>query len=229
MGCVWSVLSARAGDEILKHPAYVPVGNVPGLPRILILGDSISINYTVPVRKELKGKANVHRPLLNCAHSGEGIEKLEEWLGTGRWDVILFNFGLHDAVKATGTPVVSLQQYAQNLRRIAARLEATGAQLIWASSTPVESASRVPLYDMPHLNPAAHYSYDPEDIPKYNRVAAGIMREKGIPVVDLYSFVVQQPKSLQPPGDVHFTREGYAALASLVTAAIRQALPGLKG
>ena len=49
-----------------KKGAMAPVEDIAGLPRVLLIGDSISIGYTVPVREILKGKANVHRPLTNC-------------------------------------------------------------------------------------------------------------------------------------------------------------------
>ena len=37
----------------------------PGLPRVLIIGDSISMGYTLPVRELLRGKANLHRIPMN--------------------------------------------------------------------------------------------------------------------------------------------------------------------
>lgn len=43
------------------NPAYREIKDAPGLPRVLLIGDSISIGYTEPVRMELAGKANVHR------------------------------------------------------------------------------------------------------------------------------------------------------------------------
>src|SRR4051812_8323674 len=42
------------------NPAFAEVKDDPSLPRVLLIGDSISIGYTVPVRKLLQGKANVH-------------------------------------------------------------------------------------------------------------------------------------------------------------------------
>ena len=48
------------------NPAYAAVKDDPTLPRVLLIGDSISIGYTVPTREKLKGKANVHRPGTNC-------------------------------------------------------------------------------------------------------------------------------------------------------------------
>jgi len=81
-----------AGDS-----ALAPIEDVAGLPRVLLIGDSISIGYTVPTRALLKGKANVHRPPTNCSSTGYGLTMLDAWLGAKKWDVIHFNFGLHDA------------------------------------------------------------------------------------------------------------------------------------
>src|SRR5512137_2492523 len=47
---------------LANEPAFAPVSDDPKLPRVLLIGDSISIGYTLPVRKLLAGKANVHRP-----------------------------------------------------------------------------------------------------------------------------------------------------------------------
>ena len=78
-----------------KNPAMAPVEDVEGLPRVLLIGDSISIGYTVPARDALRGKANVHRPLTNCGPTTRGLEGLSQWLGETDWDVIT-NWGLHD-------------------------------------------------------------------------------------------------------------------------------------
>jgi len=43
------------GGEKKQDSAMVPVEDVAGLPRVLIIGDSISIGYTVPTREALKG------------------------------------------------------------------------------------------------------------------------------------------------------------------------------
>src|SRR5579862_6853691 len=77
-------------------PALRPIEETPGLPRVLLIGDSISIGYTLPVRALLKGRANVVRPPLNCGMTDRGLKHLDEWLGSNHWDVIHFNFGLHD-------------------------------------------------------------------------------------------------------------------------------------
>lgn len=46
------------GGEAAVDPALLPVQEQPGLPRVLLVGDSISIGYTLPVRTLLAGRAN---------------------------------------------------------------------------------------------------------------------------------------------------------------------------
>ena len=54
------------------------------------------MGYTIPVRALLKGKANVHRVLENGGPTINGLAQFQKWLGDGKWDVIHFNWGLHD-------------------------------------------------------------------------------------------------------------------------------------
>ena len=110
--------------------AWAYVKDDPKLPRVLLIGDSVSRGYTMAVRKALAGKANVHRAPENCGPTSNGLKKLDVWLGDGKWDVIHFNFGIHDRA----TPPA---QYEERLERIVARLQKTGAKLVWASTTPI--------------------------------------------------------------------------------------------
>lgn len=112
------------------NPALAQIEDQAGLPRVLLLGDSISMGYTVAVRSELQGKANVHRPPTNCGPTTTGLANLEKWLGEKPWDVIHFNWGLHDLkyVDDRGALVspkqkdahqqVPLEQYEKNLREL---------------------------------------------------------------------------------------------------------------
>ena len=204
------------------NPAMVKVEDVPGLPRVLLIGDSISIGYTVPVREMLKGKANVHRPLTNCGPTTNGVAKLDEWLGDGKWDVIHFNFGLHDLKYMgpngenladpkleTSQPQVPLDEYAANLHEIVKRLKQTNAKLIWRNTTPVPEGAKGRVVG---------------DAKKYNDVALQIMRENDIPVDDQYAFCMERLKEIQLPANVHFSPEGSKALAAQAVEAIEQAL-----
>ncbi|MFT5471543.1 MAG: hypothetical protein ACI8UO_006678, partial [Verrucomicrobiales bacterium] len=123
---------------------YVEFTPAANLPNVLLIGDSISEGYTLQVRELLKGKANVHRIPKNGGPARTAMPQIDEWLGDTKWDVIHFNWGLHDLMFFP-PPTVDpdqyererLEQYEKNLRTLVARLKLTGSELIWASSTPV--------------------------------------------------------------------------------------------
>jgi acyl-CoA thioesterase-1 len=186
----------------VPNPALAPIVDVPGLPRVLLIGDSISIGYTLPVRAALKGKANVHRPPGNCSSTGYSLTKIDEWLGTGKWDVIHFNFGLHDAkLPPEGVRHAAPADYEKNLRQLVQRMKATGAKLIWATTTPVPMGG--------NLAPNRRFG----DIATYNAIAAKVMAENGVAINDLNAAIAPHVEKVGRPTDVHFTEEGNALLA----------------
>lgn len=174
--------------------------------KILVIGDSISIGYTPFVTAALKGKATVVHNAGNAAHTRNGVAKIDEWLGDTKWDVIHFNFGLHDLkIMEDGKHQVELEEYAENLHSIVQRLKQTKAKLIWASTTPVPAGKITP-------------QRSPADVPKFNAVAARMMQLEKIAIDDLFS----ADHSGQLPADVHYTPAGYQALAQQVVKALGQ-------
>ena len=178
-----------------KSNAWDFVKDDPKLPRVLLIGDSVSRGYTQATRKVLAGKANVHRAPANCGPTASGLKNLEVWLGAGKWDVIHFNFGIHDR----GTPAAD---YVKRLEEIVTRLEKTGAKLIWASTTPIPD------------NPAQKQTA--QSIVEKNALAAEVMKKHGIPTDDLFAAMTPRLKEFQPPLDVHFTGAGYDFLGAKV-------------
>jgi hypothetical protein len=201
-------------------PAMEEIQDVPNLPRVLLIGDSISIGYTLPVRALLQGKANVHRPRENCSSTKAGLEKLDTWLGTGKWDVIHFNWGLHDlkyldannklVPPDKGKQQVPLDEYEKNMRALVERLKKTGAKLIWCSTTPVPEGSDGRVAG---------------DEVKYNETALKVMKEAGVAVDDLWAFAKPRLTEIQKPANVHYTDEGSQALAKQVVSEIEKFLP----
>ncbi len=198
-------LPAHKRDKVAgKSTAWDFVKDDPKLPRVLLIGDSVSRGYTQPTRAALAGVANVHRAPANCGPTAAGVKNLEVWLGAGKWDVIHFNFGIHDR----GTPAAD---YVNRLEAIVGRLEKTGAKLVWASTTPIPD------------NPAQKQTA--RSIVEKNALAAEVMRKHGIPTDDLFAALTPRLAELQNPHDVHFTGAGYEFLGARVAAAIRAALP----
>lgn len=206
------VLATFSAFAQAPNPAYAPVTDVSGLPRVLLVGDSISVGYTLPVRALLKGKANVHRLPENGGPTIRGLKQIDTWIGAGPWDVIHFNWGLHDLkVMEGGKHQVPLDEYRKNLETLVGRMEATGAKLIWASTTPVPEGKLSPVRRS-------------KDVLEFNRVAAEVMDAHNIPTNDLYTAALYRLKEIQRPLNVHFTEEGSEVLAGYVAGAIRGAL-----
>ena len=197
-------------------------------PRILILGDSISMGYLQGVKAFFGESAVVMRPYIlktgkgeNCEGTTRGVKAVHRWLALegGSWDIIHFNFGLHDIKRINPNtkrnsdnpnhpPQASLDLYIAQLREITQVLRKREAKLIFATTTPVP-AGKV----RPHRDPA--------DVLLYNQAAKDLMAEFQIQVNDLYAIALPKLMEIQMPSNVHFTKEGSLILARQVASAIR--------
>lgn len=202
----------EAPKQRVPSPVLAPIEDKPGLPRVLIIGDSISMGYTLPVRRLLDGKANVHRIPQNGGPTKNGIANIEKWLGTGKWDVIHFNWGIHDLkFMPDGKRQVETADYEANLRTLVTRMKKTGAKLIWATTTPIPAGDLVP---------ARRFG----EVADYNQIAARVMRENGVIINDLNAWITPKLAEMQKPKDVHYLDSGSEYLAQKVAQEILQAL-----
>ena len=186
-----------------RSNAWDFVEDRPGLPRVLLIGDSVSRAYTQTVRKELEGIANVHRAPANCGPTASGIKNIEVWLGDGKWDVIHFNFGIHDRNTAAA-------DYSARLEQLVERMKKTGARLMWATTTPIPDT--------------ADGKQKASSIIEKNGIADGIMKRHEVAVDDLHTAILPHLDKLQNPNDVHFTPEGNHFLGKTAATAIRTLL-----
>lgn len=215
------IASAMSASSLFLAP-QLPAADA-DLPKVLLLGDSISIGYTPLVIEGMKGKALVSRPKANCGDTKAGLANLDKWIAGGPWDVIHFNWGLHDLCyrnpeskeqghrdKVKGTLSVPLPEYEKNLETLVERLKATGATLIFATTTVVPEGE------------AGRFVGD--DV-KYNEVAERVMKKHGILINDLHATTKAfGPELFVGPGNVHYTKEGSTQLATQVMASIESAL-----
>jgi hypothetical protein len=192
------------------------------VPNCLIIGDSVSIGYTGVVKKALDGVCAVqHGPWDEHDGGAEttayGLSCLSEWLVTQaqahvKWDVIQFNFGLHDLSPATADQEV----YRQQLGRIADKLLRTGAKLQYALTTPFmpQSANGTMVVE------------------RLNALATREMWNRSIPIVDLYTTVTAHCGAVYEhcdwckidPCSYHYNNAGYTQLGNAVAAAFKARL-----
>ena len=211
IGVPWGL--AQEARTYTSKEICAPIADTPGLPRVLLIGDSISIGYTMPVRALLADEANVHRIPVNGQSSDFGLKHIDAWLGEGPGEVIHFNWGSWDThILETGAHRNSLEAYAAALRTLVDKMKATNARLIFATTTPFGRDKDGKL------------SIRRADVPRYNAVATEVMASAGVPINDLYALALPRLQELQDEDGVHFTPEGSQALAAQVAGKIREAL-----
>jgi hypothetical protein len=186
-------------------------------PKILIIGDSISMGYTPFVKEMLGDKAIVSHNNGNAQHSGYGLENIEAWIQEDDYDIIQFNWGLWDLCyrhpdskvqgnrdKINGTITFSTEEYGQNLEAIVKLLkEFTNARLIYVTTSYVPE------------NEAGRYEKDAQ---KYNKVAKEVMKKYSVQVNDIYKKSKTIHKKFGEGNDnVHYTKKGYEELGKVIS------------
>lgn len=180
--------------------------------KVLLLGDSIRLNYMPKVFRNLDGIAEVVGPADNCRFARYTIVNLDEWFGTfGNPDVIHWNNGIWDVHHFIGEDhaFTPLDQYLEDLERIYVRLRKTGAKIIFATSTPCK-----PEYI--HVNL--------EDLRRYNAAAVELLKDKVDEINDLYSLVNSDIEKYICDDKLHLSKEGIADVGNKVTEVVKKYL-----
>lgn len=197
------------------------------VPRVLLVGDSISGGYVGPVQKLLKGRAFVARG-SNGGPSTAGQEALDKVLGDEPWDIIHFNWGLHDmtwqfrmAAKDQG-----VDQYAARLEQLVLRLKKTGAKLVWATTTPWCPETYQYVKQRYHRE----LQFSAEDEKAWRNAALAVMKKHDVEVNDLHALLLPNLRDyLNKPDDIHFNAKGNEVMARQIAALIEKFLPRASG
>ena len=185
-------------------------------PKILIIGDSISIGYTLYVKTYFSNSAIVSHNPGNAQHTGTGLTNIEEWLAKDQWDVVQFNWGLWDLCyrhpdskefgnrdKINGKPEFTVSEYASNLDSLVTIIKRkSNAKLIFVTTTYV---------------PKDEPGRSENDVQNYNDAAKKIMKKHSVSVNDIYEASVSIHKlNGNGSNDVHYQKEGYEKLGTLI-------------
>ena len=178
--------------------AFLALAFTKPLPKLFVIGDSISIQYGPFLERYLNGIAQYERkqddgsaiknldvPMgANGGDSGMVLKYLESKLIEPGFkpDYMLLNCGLHDVKRNPVTNKIQIEaaQYRQNLEQIFHLLEKKHIQVIWIRTTPV--------VDNIHNKPGIAFLRYDKDVQEYNKIADEICLKNRIPIVDLYGF-----------------------------------------
>lgn len=150
------LLVAAAGVGLVR--AFRGPRIKPGKTRLLLVGDSLAVGLTPPVRA-LAADAKV--PFESQAASGFRIDqwarskKLEERLASFKPTMALVSLGTNDAY-ATGPTVV--QQTAAALETLLGKLRRSGAEVVWIGPPKLPGAKTPAVLGMlKQVIPSSHY------------------------------------------------------------------------
>jgi hypothetical protein len=170
----------------------IPSADSTNLPRVLLLGDSITSNYYDSVCRHLQGKAYVVRLATSFFVTDPMLlHQVRSVLAAMKFDVIQFNNGIHGMSHTD-------EEYSHGLVVLLRTIRdaAPEAKLIWASSTPLSESNHLdqPRHDMPRVK-------------ERNRIALDLMTKENIPVDDLYALMMPHA-DLHVPDGAHWTSQG---------------------
>jgi hypothetical protein len=187
---------------------WIPEATGTKLPRVLLIGDSITFGYYQAVADKLQSKASVARLTTSKAVGDPALlTEVALVLDQCRFDVVHFNNGLH----GWGYSEAEYQQHFPQLIATI-RKHAPKAKLIWATITPMRTAKDLSVV-----------AEGTKRVQARNKIAAEIVSKEGIAVDDLYGLVKDHTDYWSPDG-VHFNAKGVAVEAEQVTKRIKNSL-----
>jgi acyl-CoA thioesterase-1 len=116
---------------------------------------------------------------------------------------------LADPTDPTSHPQVPIEEYSENIKKLATRLKETGAKVIWRETTPVPEGAAGRIVG---------------DSAKYNAAAAKVIAEIGGIETDPFFAFAASISEHQRPANVHYTPEGSKLLGEHVAKVIEESL-----
>ncbi len=184
---------------------------------LILIGDSIRMGYEAAVRQQLVDRS-IWSPEANGGDSANVLRHLDEWVVRHAPAIVHLNCGLHDLKKPfdSDRAQVELDDYRRNLEQIFTRILATGATLVWATTTPVDEV-------LHHQN--KDFDRFAADVDRYNAVSLELAATKNVAVNDLHAVIDSAGAAhLRRDDGVHFTEPGSSLLGGAVADFVRPLL-----
>ena len=189
--------------------------------KVLLIGDSIRLNYQEKVRELLADTCEVVYPNGNCEFTLNTLWSIRQWFRDydwGRVDLIHWNTGIWDHHRNAddGEPLSTPEQYLYYNRRLHKQLATYTKNLIWATTTPAG-----PHYkpDPDWLCPLSREDWN-EEVSLYNDILRAYLVHQGVAIDDLYELVQHHWDYLTDDG-IHLSPAGVEGLGRQVADCIR--------
>lgn len=193
--------------------------------KVILLGDSIKSWYSKRVRELLQDKCEViFAEGDNGRFTYYSLRQLMEliWKHGEKIDLVHFNNGYWDMtiMPILNKPMMTIEEYQTGLRKIIELSRAAGADLIFATTTPLPASGKA----QDNTGTGSSFVFEQERVKVYNDAALQVMKEENITVNDLYEVCKQDKNFYKCEDNLHHTPEGNEVLAQQVAAAILKKL-----
>lgn len=203
-------LPPSARESIEWSDIWISHANETNLPRVLLIGDSITRAYYPEVEKHLAGKAYVARLATSRFISDPVLfQEIALVLGNIKFDIIHFNNGMHGWQHTEKEYEQAFPSFLEAIRKCA-----PNAKLIWADTTPLKVS--------PNLSADNQTQASDERIAARNLIALKVVQAQGIPVDDLNTPMRGHPEFHND--NVHFNEQGIVLQGTQVAAHIEELL-----
>ncbi len=216
--------------SFLTKTSLIALGSV-GLPgvvysdnqkKIALIGDSIRLGYQGYVALYLMDQAEIWTPDNMSINTIDILQEAHSWFKQRMTHIIHINSGLVD-IKCipyqSHNNLIPLEHYIDNIERIIKYIHQyqPDSVIIWGTTTPVIDSRVKSFYS--DSNDFMIYN---EDIIRYNEAGKKVMERLGVPINDLYTFVISGgTERIMLEDGIHFTETGYEFLGEQVAEALR--------
>lgn len=217
------VMLSYSGDQYTMYRAKI---KDPTRPRILVVGDSISIAYREYITAYFKGKAYVDYWVGGRWYEPASVEDentkvkraYKGVLSNGPYDVVSWNPMTLHMWNPDNPQYCSVEKYPANLTEIARYLKkiAPKTQFLWVRCTPYTTWDE-------NKNRTVDEKQS-ERLAIFNKLSDGVMVEQGIPEVDLWAVGKNAPQLSSADG-VHWSSKASELFAETISVEIEKYLP----
>ncbi len=202
--------------ELLEMDGKIPMfpfhEEIPGLPRVLLLGDSISLGIRTEAQKLFHPLANIQGAPTNSLGFDRYTTGLSDWLGKCPWDLVQFNVGMHFHPRKHGSSWT--RTYRNGIRDIvnAIKSHSPSAHIVIALTTPSPFDSNMTF---PNKASCPHYEkfHKAGFVSAMNEIAVSVAKDLGVTINDRYSFILPVLGDYQMICDIHYKDSGYQLMA----------------
>lgn len=201
--------STPVREDIEWLDVWLPHTNDKELPRVLLIGNSITRAYYPEVESLLGGKAYVGRLCTSKSIGDPALSaEIALILSCEKFDIIQFNNGMHGWGYTEDEYKRSFPELIKTIKE-----HAPNAKLIWATTTPVRTGDGMMLFDS-----------RTDRVRERNRIAEAAVKDQNIRINDLFELVENHPEFYAGGDGTHPEAKGVTALANQVAAVISELL-----